>query len=203
MLSADAPASDAPAPMKTTGIPTAQAAAFAHTHSDALETYRRSTRHYGNRGLYVVAALAGLTDVDAITLSTVQLVNAGRLNADDGWRLVVMAAVSNLIFKAGAVAALGRRQLFVRILPAYGIVIAAGILMLLYQSFAFWNQLLGMANALVLGGGFAGVVAAESLAQRLGPEHRITLVSRHREFTFFPSLVRLAFGSLKLENTLE
>ena len=57
-----------------------------------------------------------------------------------------------------------------------------------------------MANILVLGGGFAGVVAAESLAQRLGPEHRITLVSRHREFTFFPSLVRLAFGRLKLED---
>jgi sulfide:quinone oxidoreductase len=57
-----------------------------------------------------------------------------------------------------------------------------------------------MANVLVLGGGFAGVVAAESLARRLGPEHRITLVSRHREFTFFPSLVRLAFGRLKLED---
>lgn len=57
-----------------------------------------------------------------------------------------------------------------------------------------------MANVLVLGGGFAGVVAAESLAQRLGPEHRITLVSRHREFTFFPSLARLAFGRLKLED---
>src|SRR5262245_25210817 len=57
-----------------------------------------------------------------------------------------------------------------------------------------------MANVLVLGGGFAGVVAAESLARRLGPEHRITLVSRHREFTFFPSLVRLAFGHLKLED---
>ncbi|HEY6400360.1 MAG TPA: FAD-dependent oxidoreductase [Blastocatellia bacterium] len=56
-----------------------------------------------------------------------------------------------------------------------------------------------MANILVLGGGFAGVVAAESLARRLGAEHRITLVSRHREFTFFPSLVRLAFGRLKLE----
>jgi len=50
-----------------------------------------------------------------------------------------------------------------------------------------------MANVLVLGGGFGGVVAAEGLAKRLGPEHRITLVSRHREFTFFPSLVRLAF----------
>src|SRR5262249_58551499 len=57
-----------------------------------------------------------------------------------------------------------------------------------------------MANILVLGGGFAGVVAAESLARRLGPEHRITLVSRHREFTFFPSLVRLAFGRLKVED---
>ena len=89
---------------------------------------------YGNRGLYMVAGLSGLTDVDAITLSTAQLFNAGRLNAEDGWRLIVIAAVSNLIFKAGAVAALGRRRLFVRILPAYGIVIAAGILMLLFRS---------------------------------------------------------------------
>jgi uncharacterized membrane protein (DUF4010 family) len=92
---------------------------------------------YGNRGLYVVAALSGLTDVDAITLSTAQLVNAGRLNADEGSRLVVVAAISNLIFKAGAVAALGRRRLFFRILPAYGVVIAAGVLMLLYRYFAF------------------------------------------------------------------
>ena len=89
---------------------------------------------YGSRGLYAVAALSGLTDVDAITLSTAQLVNAGRLNADDGWKLIVVAAISNLIFKAGAVAALGRRKLFVRILPAYGIVIVAGLLMLFFRA---------------------------------------------------------------------
>lgn len=59
------------------------------------------------------------------------------LNAEDGWRVVVVAAISNLIFKAGAVAALGRRRLFVRILPAYGIVITVGVLMLLYRYFAF------------------------------------------------------------------
>jgi uncharacterized membrane protein (DUF4010 family) len=87
---------------------------------------------YGSRGLYAVAALSGLTDVDAITLSTAQLVNAGRLNADDGWKLIVVAAISNLIFKAVAVAALGRRKLLVRILPAYGIVIVAGLLMLFF-----------------------------------------------------------------------
>lgn len=89
---------------------------------------------YGNRGLYVVAALSGLTDVDAITLSTAQLVNAGRLGAGEGWKLIVVAATSNLIFKAAAVAALGRRQLFMKVLPPYAIVIAAGILMLLIWS---------------------------------------------------------------------
>ncbi|HEU4597785.1 MAG TPA: FAD-dependent oxidoreductase [Pyrinomonadaceae bacterium] len=51
-----------------------------------------------------------------------------------------------------------------------------------------------MANVLILGGGFGGVVAAERLAKSLGPEHQITLVSRSRRFTFYPALVRLAFG---------
>jgi sulfide:quinone oxidoreductase len=51
-----------------------------------------------------------------------------------------------------------------------------------------------MANVLILGGGFGGVVAAELLAQELGDEHHITLVSRSRNFVFYPALVRLAFG---------
>lgn len=55
-----------------------------------------------------------------------------------------------------------------------------------------------MAKVLILGGGFGGVVAAERLAQQLGNEHQITLVSRSRNFVFYPALVRLAFG--KCEN---
>ena len=52
-----------------------------------------------------------------------------------------------------------------------------------------------MANILILGGGFAGVVAAERLARLLDAnEHQITMVSRSRRFTFYPALVRLAFG---------
>ncbi len=50
-----------------------------------------------------------------------------------------------------------------------------------------------MANVVILGGGFAGVVAAESLAKRLGHTHQITLVSQRRGFVFYPALVRLAF----------
>ena len=52
-----------------------------------------------------------------------------------------------------------------------------------------------MANILILGGGFAGVVAAERLARLLDPAgHQITLASRSPRFTFYPALVRLAFG---------
>lgn len=57
-----------------------------------------------------------------------------------------------------------------------------------------------MAHVLVLGGGFAGVTAAESLAKSLGPQHRITLVSRQRDFVFYPALVRLAFGQCGVED---
>ena len=51
-----------------------------------------------------------------------------------------------------------------------------------------------MSKILILGGGFGGVVAAESLARQIGTEHQITLVSRERKFVYYPELVRLAFG---------
>ena len=51
-----------------------------------------------------------------------------------------------------------------------------------------------MAKILILGGGFGGVVAAERLAEQLSDEDQITLVSRTRQFVFYPALVRLAFG---------
>ena len=51
-----------------------------------------------------------------------------------------------------------------------------------------------MANVLILGGGFGGLIAAERLSSSLDPSHNITLVSPNQDFTFYPSLVRLAFG---------
>src|SRR5688572_9381680 len=57
-----------------------------------------------------------------------------------------------------------------------------------------------MAKVLVLGGGFGGVVAAERLTRLLGDEHQITLVSRSRNFVFYPALVRLAFGKCGKED---
>ena len=57
-----------------------------------------------------------------------------------------------------------------------------------------------MAKVLILGGGFGGVVAAERLAEQLGEEHQITLVSRSRQFIFYPALVRLAFEKSRPED---
>ena len=57
-----------------------------------------------------------------------------------------------------------------------------------------------MAKVLILGGGFGGVVAAKRLAEQVGDEHQITLVSRSRYFVFYPALVRLAFGKCERED---
>lgn len=57
-----------------------------------------------------------------------------------------------------------------------------------------------MARVLILGGGFGGVVAAQRLAERLSYEHQLTLVSRSRNFVFYPGLVRLAFGKCEKDD---
>src|SRR5207249_4190997 len=57
-----------------------------------------------------------------------------------------------------------------------------------------------MARVLIVGGGFGGVVAAESLAKKFGRDHEITLVSRSRKFLFYPALVRFAFGKYQVED---
>jgi uncharacterized membrane protein (DUF4010 family) len=104
---------------------------FGLIYALALFAVAAAKERFGNQGLYLVAALSGLTDVDAITLSTSQLVGAGILNPEDGWRLVIMATLSNLIFKAATIALLAHRQLLMMIAPLYGVVLAAGLLLLL------------------------------------------------------------------------
>ncbi len=85
---------------------------------------------FGVDALYPVAMLSGLTDMDAITLSSSQLVAHGLLEADAAWRVILVASLSNLVFKAGMVAAIGGRALFLRVAPAFGLALAGGVLIL-------------------------------------------------------------------------
>jgi uncharacterized membrane protein (DUF4010 family) len=105
---------------------------FALLYAIVLVAVAAAESQFGSKGLYVVAALSGLTDVDATTLSASQLVNSGRLSADHAWRLVVTALTSNLLFKGASVAMLGHRDLLLRIAPLYGAAMAAGIALLLF-----------------------------------------------------------------------
>lgn len=54
----------------------------------------------GTRGLYAVALVSGLTDVDAITLSSLRLFNLDRLPAAAVVNVIVLATLANLFFKS-------------------------------------------------------------------------------------------------------
>ncbi|MFG0305514.1 MAG: MgtC/SapB family protein [Phycisphaerales bacterium JB040] len=88
--------------------------------------------HYGELGMYAVAALSGLTDMDAITLSSAQLMNSGNLDVSTGWRLILVGGLANLLFKLGAVGVLGGRRLLRRVLVMFGVslLFGAGLLTL-------------------------------------------------------------------------
>lgn len=88
---------------------------------------------FGDAGLYAVAAMSGLVDVDAITLSTAHMMKESRIGVDIGWRLIMVGAVSNLVFKAGAVAVLGSAILRKRIALLFGLTIVGAALL-----FVFW-----------------------------------------------------------------
>jgi uncharacterized membrane protein (DUF4010 family) len=88
--------------------------------------------HFGDAGLYAVAALSGLTDMDAITLSTAQMIKKGSLEPEMGWRMILIGALSNLVFKFGVVAALGSRRLRARIAATFGAALLGGVAILLF-----------------------------------------------------------------------
>ncbi|MBM3391491.1 MAG: MgtC/SapB family protein [Betaproteobacteria bacterium] len=80
----------------------------------------------GPRGMYAVALASGLTDVDAITLSSLRLFALDKLTAGQAVTSIALAVLSNLTFKAGLVVTLGGWVLARRTLPAMAAV-AAGI----------------------------------------------------------------------------
>ena len=86
----------------------------------------------GSTGLYAVATLSGLADVDAITLSITEMVREDRLLASQGWRLILVGSLANVLFKGVAVAALGSRALARRVAGLFALTLIAGILLLIF-----------------------------------------------------------------------
>ncbi len=81
--------------------------------------------HFGSRGLFIVAAISGLTDMDAITLSSGRAVTNGLMSADQAWRAIAIALISSMVMKVGICAALGNRALLLRAAVLFSLNIAA------------------------------------------------------------------------------
>ena len=106
------------------------AVVFGGLYALVLLAVAGARQYFGDTGLYLVAALSGLTDMDAITLSTAQLIKTGQLSVNIGWRMMLVGAMSNILFKGGAVAILGHPRLLGRIAVLFGLSLAGGLLLL-------------------------------------------------------------------------
>ncbi len=122
------------APLPPAGNPTQLkiALGFAVIYAGVLLAVTYAREFFGERGLYVVALISGLTDMDAITLSTSTLVSRGQLDGSTGGRVILIASLSNLVFKGGIVAFLGSRDLRRLIFRAFGAALVGGIGILLF-----------------------------------------------------------------------
>lgn len=80
----------------------------------------------GNRGLYAVALVSGLTDVDAITLSSLRLYDLAKLEVTGAVTAIGLAIIANIGFKLSLVFAIGGGVLGRRCAPGL-LACAAGI----------------------------------------------------------------------------
>ena len=85
----------------------------------------------GNQGLYAVALASGLTDVDAITLSSLRLFNLGQLSEQQTVTAIALAVLANLAFKFGMVVFIGGWALARKVSIGFG-AIACGMLLGLF-----------------------------------------------------------------------
>ena len=83
---------------------------------------------WGSRGLYALAVASGIADMDAISLSSLQLFNTGRIEARTAVIAIVVAYVSNIVFKFAITLAAGSTELARRCAPAF-LASTAGLLL--------------------------------------------------------------------------
>jgi len=102
-----------------------EASKFAAFFAGVLLVVKFVQIRFPGEGLYMVAGLAGLTDVDAITLSMAEYAKSG--DARVAVNAIVVAALTNTTVKCGIVAMLGGAVLRRAVVIATGAILVAGI----------------------------------------------------------------------------
>jgi uncharacterized membrane protein (DUF4010 family) len=106
------------------------AAKFAALFAVVLMVVALVQKYFPGQGLLIVAAIAGLTDVDAITLSMAEYAKGGG-EAGIAASAIVIASLSNTLVKTGMVALLAGPGLRRLTLVAGAVVVAVGVTVLL------------------------------------------------------------------------
>jgi uncharacterized membrane protein (DUF4010 family) len=106
-----------------------KAATFGLIFAIILLAVKIAESQFSSHGLYLVSFLAGLTDVDAITLSLANLAKSGGDQAT-AVNAITLAAMANTLGKCALVFILSSRALKNRILPASLAIILAGAIAL-------------------------------------------------------------------------
>ena len=83
--------------------------------------------YLGDAGLYLAAGIAGLTDVDAITLAMADLAKTDESSIGTAARAIVVAVMANTLTKSGMSIGLGSPELRRTTLPISALLLAAGI----------------------------------------------------------------------------
>jgi len=81
----------------------------------------------GSSGLYIVALISGLTDVDAITLSSLRLFSLDKLSGDQAVTAIAIAFVANMVFKFGMLLFIGGKILAKHVAGGFG-AMAVGVM---------------------------------------------------------------------------
>jgi len=88
--------------------------------------------YLGTGGLYLISVISGLTDMDAITVSTSQMVVSEQISPGLWWRLILAAAASNLVFKGLMAGFLGGFTRFKTLQISFLIAVAATLCIIFF-----------------------------------------------------------------------
>lgn len=101
---------------------------FAVAFALALLLVRAANEYFGDTGVYLTSVLAGIVDVDAITLTASELASSSQIEPDVAATAIILAALVNTTAKAVFAISLGSKELRKRVLISFAIVILAGII---------------------------------------------------------------------------
>lgn len=91
-----------------------------------------ANQRFGTTGTYAAAAISGLTDMDAITLTVSRMADEQSTSDGTAMRSILIAAIANLLFKAVLAGVLGGRRLAWRVGAIFMAQAVTGVALILF-----------------------------------------------------------------------